>query len=165
MREALAAVTGIFGQQDEIAPVAGDVIEIVFDAENTGTVAPRGAEPVILALAADDLGLERGIAAKILDVEPGLRDAAVVRLQCAIGLRQQARRMAGAAKPAEAQIDVAEIARPADGVGHIIPLRPAGIACAPGDAKARPLARRQRRILILDKIDRHQVELSGTDRP
>ena len=37
MRKPLAAVTGIFGQQNEIAPVAGDVIEIMFDAENTGT--------------------------------------------------------------------------------------------------------------------------------
>ena len=165
MREVLAAVAGIFGQQDEIAPVAADVIEIVLDAEDAGTVVPRGAEPVILALAADDLGLERGIAAKILDVDPGLRDTAVVRLQCAVGLWQQARRMAGAPEPAETKIDITEIARPADGVGDVIPFRPARIACALGDAKARPLARRQRRIFILDKIDGHQVELSGAERP
>ena len=153
MRQALAAVAGIFAEQHNVLAPIHDSIDIMFDPKDTGVIGWRHAKPVILTRPPDQFGLQYGIAAKILDIEPGLGDAAIIRLQCAIQLWQKPRGGPSAAKPANAKINIIKISGPADGVGDVVALGPAGIAGSVRNAKRRPFAARHPGIDVLGKID------------
>ena len=128
MRQSPSAVACIFAYQHNVMAAVHHSKEIMFNPNDTGMVVPSCAKPVILAGSADQLNFQRCVVPKVLNVESGLGDAAVIRFQRPIRLWQEPWRQPNATKPADAKVDITEISGPADGVGYVFALRSAGIA-------------------------------------